>query len=390
MITSCDRIIIVYEACHSGSFIGNISRSDRIVITSTTKLNSAYPNADCSWAAFSEGFWKAIQNSKTIGQSFQEGVSNVKKCGYSWWQTPWIDDNHDKIGHSVDGSGNLPNNGDGTDALNTKIGTSSQNLLKFKVERWPLKQFYSYSPGTPKTLHFWVTLFNETPVKRAYARIFPTGWSPPDNHSDIMEGIPSRWLVALDDSDGDGNYTGNIGTDTTWDSFWNLEKPDLKINYFASDADGFLSEMESTNYSVTSDGNPPLDVTPPTIWISNPAPNAYVSGILNITIGANDDQKVANLSLYIDNVCVKEQAMPEYYPFELEYNWNTADNPNQPNNITAIAIDGAGHMSTTTIFVNFPENRIPGFGVSSVIIGCFLVILIARQFSLKREKLYLI
>jgi hypothetical protein len=204
-----------------------------------------------------------------------------------------------------------------------------------------------------------------------------------------MEGIPSKYLVALDDSDGDGNYTGSTGTDTTWDSFWNLEEPNLKINYFASDADGFLSEMESTNYSVTSDGNPPLDVTPPTIWISNPAPNAYVSGILNITVGADDDQKVANLSLYIDNICVKTQAMPEYYPFELEYNWNTADNPNMPNNITAVAIDGAGHVSTTTIFVNLPENLVPGFSISTVIIGCFLVILTARQFGLKREKLYL-
>ena len=40
--TDCDRILVIYEACHAGSFLDTPSQSDRIIITSTSPEYSSY------------------------------------------------------------------------------------------------------------------------------------------------------------------------------------------------------------------------------------------------------------------------------------------------------------------------------------------------------------
>ena len=121
--TGVNRIIIIYEACHAGSFINPVSKDNRIVVTATDITHSSYVNAGNDWAVFSESFWSSIIQCKTIGEAFENAVVDVAALGYGSSQIPWIDDNHDENGNEVDSSGNLPNGGDGNDALNVWIGT---------------------------------------------------------------------------------------------------------------------------------------------------------------------------------------------------------------------------------------------------------------------------
>lgn len=375
--TNCHRILIVYEACHSGSFINPTSDDNRIVITATDIDHNSNVNGDWTWAAFSEAFWSSIKSCKTIGQAFEDGEANVHALGYGGGQFPLIDDDHDETGHQVDAAGNLPNGGDGNDALNSRVTSIISCLAPIKILYWPAIRFI---PQWVTSISIWVKISNLSVVQKVYARFIPANWRPPIPQPDPLDGTPlagdpNLKLCALTDFDGDGNYTGVVS---------GLGLGNWKVNFIAKTSNGDFAEIESTNITLNSDGNPPSDTTDPTVMITDPTGGTTVTGIINVTAEGNDDQTLDRLELFIDGVLVKNASMPAYYPYKISYTWNSTQSGSGAHTITAKAIDKAGNSATHSIDVNM--QGIPSFEFSIVIIGCFFIVITTYLLNRKRAR----
>ncbi len=381
--TSCERFIIVYEACHAGSFINPVSKDNRIVVTATDITHDSNVNGAWDWAAFSETFWSSITQCKTIGEAFEDAEANVHALGYGGVQFPWIDDNHDEIGHEVDLWGSLPNGGDGSDALNVWIGTGTNCPLIFIL--WlPLRAYINIS-----YIPVWAVINTNSLMESVYARIIPPNWTPSrivtDQESSIM-GIDYLPLVELLDQDQDGNFTGFIDRKTY--SNYLTANGDYKINILAKTQEGAFADIESTYVTINDDGKAPLDTIPPTISIINPGADAQLSGVVDVIAEGDDDQALDKIQIFVDGLIVEEETMPPYYPYpEVSHSLNTSQYLFGIHNITAIAIDHIGNQKSTSISVNIiARGEIPGFQITPLIIGSILGILAIYITKIKRKK----
>ncbi|MHA1268904.1 MAG: C13 family peptidase [Candidatus Helarchaeota archaeon] len=392
-VSGSNRIFIIYEACHAGSFVSPVSDDNRIIVCSTDINKGAYLYENSPNAIFSEGFWSAIKNCKSIGEAFEEGEANVHAIGYGYLEKPWIDDDHDEVGHEVNSVGKLPNGGDGNDALNTKICKRFPCIINsLVIEKIPLKKWLSNDTNPIST---WAYIANKTAQSypnKVYVRVIPPYWQPipapgPDPEPHLGRDSGAEFFE-LTDLDGDGNWTGNINPDD-FDSFDNGE---YKINVICrSDAGDF--DLQSTSIYINEDGSQPSDTTDPTVIITNPFANSSVSGIITITAEGDDDQALDKIQIYINNVLVNTTNMPDYYPYpEVKYVWDTNTlipgvSKNGINIITAKAYDKTGNSDSYSISVNINITSIPSFTYSMVILGCFLIVLVVYIYKTKKITL---
>lgn len=378
--TGCNRMIIIYEACHAGSFINPISKHNRIVIASTDSAGGASVTSDLYWAWFSKKFFSSIVECKTIGECFEDAVAYVEAVGAV--QTPWIDDNHDETGHEVDTFGNLPNGGDGTDALNYWIGTGSTCPITL-LQGLPLKAYVSIETSiTP----MWVVVENDSRIEKVYVRVIPPDWVPPELPPPddsiapmIHDGLLPQYLY---DPDGDGNFTGNIYLGR------NLVVGDYRLIFHASSEDGTVADIESTFITLNNDGKAPTDIMPPTITITNPHPANVLKGAVEIIAEGDDDQALDKIQIYIDAELVKEESMPPYYPYpEVIHSFDTSQYSNGAHVITAIAIDKANNNKSTTVTVIFSGTSIPSYNIPILMFGSVIGVILVYLKKIKKRQL---
>jgi len=114
------RVIVIYDACHSGSFLkplSDLSRTrQRIVITSSKPSEKAHFNARGA-VSFSSHFWSAIFNGHDILSAFNSARNDI----ISKNQTPLLDANNDaepntikdmmKVKNVIIGNGEFINSG---------------------------------------------------------------------------------------------------------------------------------------------------------------------------------------------------------------------------------------------------------------------------------------
>ena len=83
------------------------------------------------------------------------------------------------------------------------------------------------------------------------------------------------------------------------------------------------------------------DVPPPTGVISNPVSGQTVSGTVNFTVTAQDDQGIAEVELSIDGVVVALDTEDPY-----QYSWDTTGLTNDSQHtLSATVTDDAGHTT---------------------------------------------
>ncbi len=90
-------IKIVYDACHSGSFVQSLKDPNRIVITSAAANELAYFD-DKGSLSFSNYFWTHVFNGLNLGESFSqatEAVNYLHDVETEQSQTPWLEANGD-------------------------------------------------------------------------------------------------------------------------------------------------------------------------------------------------------------------------------------------------------------------------------------------------------
>ncbi len=373
--SGCNRIIVVIESCHSGSFIDNISKDNRIIVTSAHTLKGASFNVPRTNGLFSESFWSSIASCDTIGRAFEKACDHVINIGSH--QAPQLDDNHDGMGNTVPPYSLLPLGGDGFDALNVKIqGVHTECYPKIELGKVPLHMYEVWDPFS-SVFNIDVEVNSSTGISKVLARFVPLGWEPIDPLDGYLYDIndASIKIVELESPLMNGVYSGDGSFDglALGDSF--------TVNILAYDDDGMVSDIVNTYLSFNADGNAPLDTELPSIAIVLPPPDDSLSGIVEIVAQGDDNQQLENIDLYIDGLLVDSLAMPDYYPYpKLQFMCNTSLYDEGKHNITAVARDTAGLSNQTSIVVKFDNlnNELifyaAGIGGGVVIIGSAAVI----------------
>ena len=136
-----------------------------------------------------------------------------------------------------------------------------------------------------------------------------------------------------------------IDFDYPYDFEWNTENEDENQSYILY---GEITDL-SDNIFITQNivvyvNNIPDDNTPPVISIINPAPNQTVSGIVNFSVFASDNQEISYVEFYLDGLSI---GIIEESPYLIL--WDTEDlsiGEHGPEHaLSAKAVDSAGNTS---------------------------------------------
>ncbi|KKN27978.1 hypothetical protein LCGC14_0859030 [marine sediment metagenome] len=391
--SGCDRIIVVYEACSSGSFLDELSKSNRIIMTSTEPGYSAWWSPIAPHISlFGESLFNSILAGNSIGDAFVDASNEINALGYGGIQKPCIEDNHDGVGHIVNAWGHLPSTGDGSDAKNTYLSQGCPpKLIQFpQIKFVPLKFWVAYNL-TIINIPLSIGVDNSTGIASVICRVIPEDWTPPeprDNESmGGWDGNESLYQWELT-PDGNGNFTGSLA----------INSPILNSNYllsfFVKDVDGRRGQVVSTQVGINDDGIAPVDNSNPIVIITNPNENTGLKGVVNITAEGDDDQALDKIQIYLDGVLLKDESMPDYYPYpEVVHSINTSDYNLGLHNITARAVDKTNNFQETTILVTFEEDKdtIPGFRITFLFTGTLvgivtIIILYVKRNPVRKKK----
>ncbi|HME53325.1 MAG TPA: C13 family peptidase [Candidatus Lokiarchaeia archaeon] len=360
------RIIIVYEACESGSFIPYLSAPNRIVIASTDPADSAY--ASSNWAYFSESFWGSIATGTDIGNSFVSGIYNIARNGHYSDYIPLIDDNHDSVGHTAQNVLVvifpvlfLPNGGDGNDALNTLIQGYGGSLF-VPIVHFHIPIYYLDTGGNGINIHI-NSVTNNTPVHFFVRAIAPT-WkpTPPANNTVMGQDTgPGMYLLNIT-RNVDGAYVGTIPS-----GGGPFSQGAYNISIYAMTSAGISGQVFTQDY-VNANGSAPTERTPPAVAITMPQ-NGSISGNVNVTAIGDDRLGLNRIELYVDGALMKNVTMPAYRPYPAAtFLLNSTSLSNGDHTILAKAYNTAGLSSTSTVVVKVQNGATSGF-LPVIVIG---------------------
>ncbi|WP_371806735.1 Ig-like domain-containing protein [Candidatus Lokiarchaeum ossiferum] len=363
--TGCNRNIIVYEACHSGSFIDNLSQENRIILTATDQDHGSSVNPSHNWATFSEGFWSSVAKCRTIGRAFEDARAFVVASGHATSQFPWIDDNHDSVPHETDASGYLPNGGDGDDALDIIIGNFVSCMPPFRlyIPKWQYINIWEFKYVLE------LELSEDVQISEAIIKFIPPNWDPSElinQQADVADekGIHSLledYLPAVQQVMDDGNHgivmdDGEHGTVTLdinrLDESFEIPMRDTgeyQICAYVRNDKGVISDVVRSRVTFLKAGEEaPADRIPPTVKILDPADGAGVSGKIPIKVEADDNIALDRVQIYVDGVQVHDEMMlTKPYPI-VYYFLDTTAYSNGVHNITAVAYDHVGLKAETS------------------------------------------
>lgn len=275
----------IYAACHSGSFIDDLSKTGRIIATSCRPLESSYLDPTGKWEAFSVPFWNEIKSGHSIAWSFNIACYTI---GNTLPQTPLLDDNGDAVGHA----GPLPSLGDGLLAGNVYIGLCE----------WPFpwirqvirKQFFAWPPST--TVPLWAKVENNTPLTHVIAWMIPPDWSPPPPSNYSLQD-PGFQSFEMADNDHDGNWTVNVSASNFTS---HASGPsDFKFIITAEEQDGETAISLLTGVGFTETGQPPIDIVQPAVRIERPLEGRFVQGTITINGTTADDVCLQKVEVYV-------------------------------------------------------------------------------------------
>lgn len=197
--TGCHDITVVYDACYSGSFIDELSRAGRVIVTSTS-INASAIFDTIKGGLFSCYFFSSISAGKTIKEAFEDASNSPEIKLYKPFNiTPLLDDNGDGIGHAIPLSGT----GDGSLAASNYIG------ILYGAPNFPptiTDVIRSQDVVVNTSITLWAVVVDDSSIEEVYASIFePNFGILPTNETTI-----NQTTLCLEDPDGDGNYTASF------------------------------------------------------------------------------------------------------------------------------------------------------------------------------------
>jgi len=384
--SQCNRMYVIIDTCHAGSFTDVVSADDRIIVASTSPEKSAYFSAiPPHRLQFTEAFFNSLSWGNSIGDAFAHATWVIRDLGYGAKQFPTIDDDHDGVGHTVNSWGVLPNGGDGNDALNTYIAGECSQIIDFYPVflKVPLKHWYKYNL-TVVTVPVSVEIANQTNIGTCFVRAVPTNWFPPDpideNATGGIDPAEDTYRHYLTYNSIDETYDGTI-------SLWSPLEMDYNLTFVVEDVDGYRGPIVKSQIGLNTDGSPPPDDSSPTVYIKNIYDGDTISEEITIEVIGNDEESgLEELELEINGETVKTEQMPDYLPYPtLKF---TLD-PNEYKHgeelkITGKAKDRSGGSSYFDVFVTIDDPItwtvwVIAGGTAVVAVGTIIVAIYVRK-----------
>jgi parallel beta-helix repeat protein len=314
-------IHVIYAACHSGSFIDELSRAGRVVVTSSSADEFSW-TIPGTWEAFSTPFWNQIKSGHSILASFNYASSPLSLANwflrFIYWlkgmhQTPLLDDNGDCVGHA----GYLPNGGDGYLANNIYIGACE----------WPypwinqtMPSLFGYWPPTSNTT-LWAKIENNTNLLHVRAYMVPPDWKPP-NSTDTLIALGTECYEMMD-PEGDGNWTVDIPA-ANFTNHAPETAPNANFTFFitAEQDNGDMATPFAINIWFSETPDLGIDEISPWVSIERPWENRIVSNIITVNGTAVDDVCLEKIEVCLDgNLCGTidlPNASSSFYEFNLD------------------------------------------------------------------------
>ena len=354
-------INVIYAACHSGSFIDELSGAGRVIITSSKAEEFSWI-VPGTWEAFSTPFWNQVKSGHSVGSSFSYACSPHTFWAYLWrligrGQTPLLDDNADGVGHT----GSLPSGGDGYLANNIYIGACE----------WPypwisevMPSLFSYWPPQSNTT-LWARVENNTNLLHVRAFMLLLGWVPP-NSTDTLAAVATE-CYEMSDSDNDGNWTVSIpAINFTNHAAETLQAVNFTFLIVAEQDNGDFNtpSVVDIRFSKTLDFG--VDEIPPYVGIERPLENRIVSGTVAVNGTALDDVCLKDVEVYIDDSLCGTMILSNVSSSFYEFSLDTTLFENGNRTITVRASDTSNNHYNQTLNVVF-ENFVHDTAVTNVV-----------------------
>ncbi len=232
-----NQVVMVIEACHSGTLVKELTYPDRVIITSTGENQAFY--SDNGRGSFSRLFLSELYNNSSFYDAFKT-VSEILPDMKSPFdqQIPQIEDDGDGIANRLDGdvAAQLHLNGDFRalgDWVSLKLATEPHSLTA--DETLNLKVQVSY---TESSLEVWALVLTPEYVQQR------------DSQGFFLQPAPRVNLSSSDGITYEGNFTGvHYGGDYV-------------VTFYAKDNNGFISSSSSLNFTLHNGPSPPATPIP--------------------------------------------------------------------------------------------------------------------------------
>jgi parallel beta-helix repeat protein len=342
------EINVIYAACHSGSFINELSKNNRVIVTSSSPDENSWFGPSGTWEAFSIPFWNQVKSGHSVLSSFNYAYSAVAP---TWWrnflawlkvrvppQTPLLDDNGDGVGHG----GSLPASSDGYLANNIYIGSCE----------WPdpwISQAMSrsYSSWPPSNMTLWAIVKNETNLSHVRAWMLPPDWTPP-NSTDTLLSLNLE-CYEMSEIDHSGNWTVNIPAV----NFTNHCSGPGNFTFFitAENENGDEATPSLATVQFTEIGELVQDNVDPSVYIQRPLEGSIVSGTVTLNGTVTDDICLDRVEVYADDTLLGTFTTLPTSTSYFEVSVDTTVLPNGNRTILVKAYDTSGNSGNETITV---------------------------------------
>jgi hypothetical protein len=332
---------VVYTACESGSFIDDLSKLGRVIITSCRDTESSYLSAPPYYEYFQDVFWPRIKMGLSLLDAFNPASQYVvTAAGYH----PLLDDDGDGVGHGVDtpaSSGYLPHDGDGYLAANVYLDPSV--WVYPQIDSVVAKQFYAWPP--PPAVTLWAEVENETPLVSVRAWMLPPDWEPPPPGKVLVQ-VPLQ-PFNMTKVEGSGNWTVNIPSS----AFMAHATGPSNFRFMITAEEAESSAIPFwTAVEFTSTGLPPPDTTPPQVDILRPIDMQPANGTVVINGTATDDVCLQRLELYVNSSLADVVEVPPESSCFFQFAYNLSGP--SPTEFTVKAFDTSGNSGNQTVRVN--------------------------------------
>lgn len=345
-------IYTIYAACHSGSFIDELSEGERFIATSCRAEEDSAVDPSGNWEYFSATFWRQIQSGHSVGWSFNRACEVLEDR--PWWQKlPWpigwqqhplLDDNGDETGHT----GPLPDGGDGD--LTFRLHITRSEWVYPWIRNVIAKQYFTWPP--PSTVTLWAEVENDTSLSNVRACMIPPDWSPPPSE-DVLLDLEFEYFE-MSDPDSDGNFTVHIPAASF--AAHAVGPSEFTFIVTAEEENGMIAIPLATGVEFIETFPPPPDSTPPRVDIERPLEWQITRGQIRVNGTATDDVCLQRVELLVEGTLAGAMNMLPVSNGFFSFDLDVSTIPNGPRSILVRAFDTTGNSGsqTLTILVNNP------------------------------------
>ena len=159
----------------------------------------------------------------------------------------------------------------------------------------------------------------------------------------------------------DGSFSV-IDENAPYEYVWNTTTYSEDMDHFiaatVTDSSGNTTNLMPVTVFVNNETDIIVDVTPPSVVITNPAANQTVSGVIDVTAAAYDDIAIEKVEFYHNGELF---GTDNTFPYQVS--WDTQDHPEESEHIWSVKAfdtsDQTAQSQSIAVYVNNEDNILP-------------------------------